>query len=147
MVVDVRNAYEIRIGKFKGAVDPQTDSFRDFPAWANQHLSSGSQELCKGDHGEPKAESQALLNEEANINVMNQSSNPQRIAMYCTGGIRCEKATSFLINQGFQEVGYSIHTHELATFFHKDSVKKDLQIMSCHLTWLFAILWYYQKLF
>lgn len=104
MVVDVRNAYEIRIGKFKGAVDPQTDSFRDFPAWANQHLSSGSQEVCKGDHGELQAESQALLNEEANINVMNQSSNPQRIAMYCTGGIRCEKATSFLINQGFQEV-------------------------------------------
>ncbi|WP_134726838.1 rhodanese-related sulfurtransferase [Paracoccus luteus] len=70
-VIDTRNAYEVAIGTFRGAVDPGTRSFRDFPAWwrANAGRFAG-----------------------------------KRIAMFCTGGIRCEKSTNFLLAQGVPEV-------------------------------------------
>ena len=70
-VIDTRNAYEVAIGSFAGAVDPGTDSFRDFPAWweANAHRFAG-----------------------------------KRIAMFCTGGIRCEKSTNYLMSQGVTDV-------------------------------------------
>ncbi len=71
MVIDTRNDYETAIGTFRGALDPKTKTFREFPDWvkANPAL-----------HDKPK------------------------IAMYCTGGIRCEKATAFMKAQGFEEV-------------------------------------------
>ena len=70
-VIDTRNDYEVAIGTFRGAVDPGTRSFRDFPAWwrANAGRFAG-----------------------------------QRIAMFCTGGIRCEKSTNFLLAEGVPEV-------------------------------------------
>jgi UPF0176 protein len=71
IVIDTRNDYETAIGIFKGAVDPQTKTFREFPEWVKQNA---------GLHNKPK------------------------IAMYCTGGIRCEKATAFMKQQGFDEV-------------------------------------------
>jgi UPF0176 protein len=71
IVIDTRNDYETAIGIFKGAVDPQTKSFREFPDWVKNNA---------GLHNKPK------------------------IAMYCTGGIRCEKATAFMKEQGFDEV-------------------------------------------
>jgi UPF0176 protein len=70
-VIDTRNAYETAIGSFEGAVDPGTESFRDFPAWW-----------------------------EAN----KERFHNKRIAMFCTGGIRCEKSTNWLIGQGVEEV-------------------------------------------
>jgi UPF0176 protein len=71
IVIDTRNDYETAIGLFKGAVDPKTKTFREFPEWVRQNT---------GLHDKPK------------------------IAMYCTGGIRCEKATAFMKDQGFDEV-------------------------------------------
>ncbi|MBY0613295.1 MAG: rhodanese-related sulfurtransferase [Beijerinckiaceae bacterium] len=71
LVIDTRNAYETRIGTFKGALDPQTDSFRDFPAYVRDNL---------------------------------DPARHRKIAMFCTGGIRCEKATSFMKQAGFDEV-------------------------------------------
>ena len=71
IVVDTRNDYETAIGMFKGAVDPNTRTFREFPDWVRSNA---------GLHAKPK------------------------IAMYCTGGIRCEKATAFMKEQGFDEV-------------------------------------------
>ncbi|MCW5708484.1 rhodanese-related sulfurtransferase [Shinella sp.] len=71
IVIDTRNDYETAIGMFKGAVDPNTKTFREFPDWVRGHT---------GLHNKPK------------------------IAMYCTGGIRCEKATAFMKEQGFDEV-------------------------------------------
>ncbi|MBU3029098.1 rhodanese-related sulfurtransferase [Paracoccus marinaquae] len=70
-VIDTRNDYEVGIGTFRGAVDPGTGSFRDFPAWwqANAHRFHN-----------------------------------KRIAMFCTGGIRCEKSTNYLLSQGVEEV-------------------------------------------
>lgn len=70
-VIDTRNSYETSIGMFNGAIDPGTESFRDFPAWweANRAQFEG-----------------------------------KRIAMYCTGGIRCEKSTAYLRSQGVAEV-------------------------------------------
>ena len=75
LVIDTRNHYETAIGSFDGAIDPGTDSFRDFPHWAETKL-------------------RPLVDETA----------PKRIAMFCTGGIRCEKASSYLQHQGFGEV-------------------------------------------
>jgi UPF0176 protein len=72
MVIDTRNAYETAIGSFAGAVDPQTDSFREFPAWA-----------------------QALAE---------TKDRPKKLAMFCTGGIRCEKASALMQQMGFDEV-------------------------------------------
>src|SRR5690606_3750104 len=70
-VIDTRNDYEIGLGTFRGAVDPGTRSFRDFPAWW-----------------------------EANRDRFHN----KRIAMFCTGGIRCEKSTNYLLSQGVDEV-------------------------------------------
>ncbi|MDT8428347.1 MAG: rhodanese-related sulfurtransferase [Pseudomonadales bacterium] len=71
LVIDTRNHYEVEIGTFHNAIDPGTESFREFPAYVQQHL------------------------------------NPDRhkkVAMFCTGGIRCEKSTAYLKQQGFAEV-------------------------------------------
>ncbi|KAG0489564.1 hypothetical protein HPP92_006427 [Vanilla planifolia] len=88
VLIDVRNMYETRIGKFKGAIDPCTASFREFPSWADNTFQldkSNSQPDCED----------AKLQEPPRL---------PRIAMYCTGGIRCEKASSFLLSKGFEEV-------------------------------------------
>lgn len=74
MVVDTRNDYEVAIGQFKGAVNPHTKSFRQFPDWA-----------------------QALAD-------MPEDNRPKKLAMYCTGGIRCEKSTALMKQIGFDEV-------------------------------------------
>lgn len=71
LVIDTRNDYEVAIGSFEGAVNPHTQSFREFPAWAREHL---------------------------------DPARHKKIAMFCTGGIRCEKSTSFLVSEGFEEV-------------------------------------------
>ena len=75
VVIDTRNEYEIKIGNFAGALNPHTSSFREFPAWVQKHL-------------KPLIEKNPSL----------------KIGMYCTGGIRCEKATSYLIEEGFPDV-------------------------------------------
>jgi len=71
VVIDTRNDYEVGIGTFEGAVNPETKAFRDFPEWF---------ERFKGTNKKPK------------------------IAMFCTGGIRCEKSTAFLKSQGLDDV-------------------------------------------
>jgi len=75
ILIDTRNDYEVALGSFSGAVDPHTKSFREFPDWFRAHRD----ELLAG--GEAPA-----------------------IAMFCTGGIRCEKATAFLKAEGLDEV-------------------------------------------
>ncbi|MBA3814116.1 MAG: rhodanese-related sulfurtransferase [Alphaproteobacteria bacterium] len=70
LLIDVRNDYEVKIGTFQGALNPQTQSFRKFPEFVKT--------LDKSKH--------------------------RRIAMCCTGGIRCEKASSYMLSQGFEEV-------------------------------------------
>jgi UPF0176 protein len=71
IVIDTRNAYEVSIGTFRGAVDPATASFREFPAWVDAH-----REELEG----------------------------RKVAMFCTGGIRCEKATAYVKSLGFEDV-------------------------------------------
>ncbi len=71
LLVDTRNDYEIEVGTFKGAINPETDNFRQFPNWVDKQL---------------------------------KPAKKQRVAMFCTGGIRCEKATSLLLEQGVEEV-------------------------------------------
>ncbi|XP_062180034.1 rhodanese-like domain-containing protein 7 isoform X2 [Phragmites australis] len=98
VVIDVRNMYEIRIGKFKRAVDPCTNSFREFPTWVDQFqlAESDTQEAgVSNDHGTDRSAE--------DLNASKSKQLP-RVAMYCTGGIRCEKASSFLLSKGFKEV-------------------------------------------
>lgn len=71
LVVDTRNDYEVMIGTFKGAINPKTHTFREFPEYVKTHLSSQKN---------------------------------KKIAMFCTGGIRCEKSTAYLKELGFDEV-------------------------------------------
>ncbi len=71
LIIDTRNDYEVSIGAFDGAIDPQTKSFRDFPDWFRK------------------------FREENDI---------KKVAMYCTGGIRCEKSTAFLRTEGIDDV-------------------------------------------
>lgn len=71
MLIDTRNDYEYQVGTFKNAINPNTDSFREFPEYlANQVLPN----------------------------------RPKKVAMFCTGGIRCEKSTAYLKEQGVEEV-------------------------------------------
>ncbi|MGZ8165762.1 MAG: oxygen-dependent tRNA uridine(34) hydroxylase TrhO [Methylobacter sp.] len=71
ILVDTRNDYEVKVGTFKNAINPNTESFRDFPQYVKDNLDPDKH---------------------------------QKIAMFCTGGIRCEKSTAFLKEQGFNEV-------------------------------------------
>jgi len=71
LLVDTRNDYEVQVGTFKDALNPKTDSFREFPDYVKQQL-------------DPKKHT--------------------KVAMFCTGGIRCEKSTAYLKEQGFDEV-------------------------------------------
>ncbi|CAL5189543.1 unnamed protein product [Lathyrus oleraceus] len=98
VVIDVRNNYETRIGKFKGAVDPCTTSFREFPSWVEERF-----ELMRTDAEYPKVD---VNHSDQSGEKETESTKQQlpRIAMYCTGGIRCEKASSLLLSQGFKEV-------------------------------------------
>lgn len=94
----MRNNYETRIGKFKGAVDPCTTSFREFPSWVDEHF-----QLTETDDREhPKVEVNSVQPAEKEMD--NKRQHMPRVAMYCTGGIRCEKATSLLLSKGFKEV-------------------------------------------
>lgn len=71
MLIDTRNDYEVEVGTFQGALNPKTQSFRDFPDYAARTL---------------------------------PANKDQKIAMFCTGGIRCEKSTAYLKSQGYSEV-------------------------------------------
>lgn len=71
ILIDTRNDYEVDIGTFKGAVDPKTTTFREFPQYVAKHF---------------------------------DPSKHKKVAMFCTGGIRCEKASSYMMDQGFEEV-------------------------------------------
>ncbi len=106
-VIDTRNAYEVGIGSFEGAIDPGTACFRDFPAWwdANGHRFGG-----------------------------------RKVAMYCTGGIRCEKATSYLLSQGVEQVfhlkggilGYLEEVPEWESLWHGECFVFDQRVSVCH---------------
>ncbi|KAL2614161.1 hypothetical protein R1flu_025853 [Riccia fluitans] len=103
VTVDVRNDYEIRIGKFKGAVDPETQAFREFPAWVEKRFRLKEESSRRGEddqHVEMRAGKLPDSVEQYDATTL----KPKRIAMYCTGGIRCEKATSYFIEKGFDEV-------------------------------------------
>ncbi len=71
LLIDTRNDYECSIGSFKGAVDPHTTSFREFPEYVRSQLNPDKQ---------------------------------KKVAMFCTGGIRCEKASAYMLQEGFDEV-------------------------------------------
>lgn len=71
LIIDTRNRYEFKAGTFKNAIDPETDTFREFPQYVADKLADAKD---------------------------------KKIAMFCTGGIRCEKSTSLLLQEGFQEV-------------------------------------------
>jgi len=71
IVVDTRNDYEYEIGTFRGAINPNTQTFRQFPDFVRKNLNSDRH---------------------------------KKVAMFCTGGIRCEKASSYMLEQGFEEV-------------------------------------------
>ncbi len=71
ILIDTRNDYEYEIGSFKNAINPNTETFRQFPKFVKDNL-------------DPKKN--------------------KKVAMFCTGGIRCEKSTAYLIEQGFEEV-------------------------------------------
>ena len=122
LVIDTRNNYEYAIGTFEGAVDPATTTFRQFPKWVDD-----------------------------NLKQLPEESKPKKIAMFCTGGIRCEKATAFMLEQGFEEVYHlqggilkyleevpqdqSLWKGECFVFDQRVSVKHGLQVGNydlCH---------------
>ncbi len=71
LLIDTRNSYEVQIGTFRNAVNPDTETFREFPAYVKEHL---------------------------------DPARHRKVAMFCTGGIRCEKSTAYLKELGFNEV-------------------------------------------
>lgn len=71
VVIDNRNSFEFKLGRFKGAIDPGVLHFRDFPAWVEDHMPEWRQA-------------------------------GKKVAMYCTGGIRCEKTSAWLLDRGLE---------------------------------------------
>ena len=118
VLIDTRNDYEVAIGSFKGAIDPKTKNFREFPEFVENHF------------------------------------DPQKhknVAMFCTGGIRCEKASSLMKKMGFENVYHlkggilkyleempaekSLWDGECFVFDQRVSVKHGLELGSydqCH---------------
>ncbi len=74
IIIDTRNNYEYSIGTFRDSLNPKTTKFREFPKWINKQKFSAKDKKNK------------------------------KIAMFCTGGIRCEKASSLMKKQGFENV-------------------------------------------
>ncbi|KAM5556888.1 rhodanese-like domain-containing protein 7 [Rosa sericea] len=99
VVIDVRNNYETRIGKFKGAVDPCTKAFREFPSWVEDQFQPSESE-----NGHTETNANSSDGSTKNKPEISKPKTPPRVAMYCTGGIRCEKASSYLLSKGFEEV-------------------------------------------
>ncbi|MFM7341177.1 MAG: rhodanese-related sulfurtransferase [Betaproteobacteria bacterium] len=79
VLIDTRNDYEVQVGTFEGAINPRTRSFSELPQWLAQQVQPGG-----------------LLAE--------RSGRKPKVAMFCTGGIRCEKSTALLRTMGFEEV-------------------------------------------
>jgi UPF0176 protein len=79
VLIDTRNDYEVSIGTFEGAINPATASFSELPGWVEREMAEGGK-LAAADGKKP------------------------RVAMFCTGGIRCEKSTALLRSHGFEEV-------------------------------------------
>ena len=121
LLIDVRNDYECSIGTFNNSVNPKTKTFKDFPKWVD------SQDFSESDK------------------------NSKKVAMFCTGGIRCEKASSYMKNEGFNDVYHlkggilkyfesvdednSLWQGECFVFDDRVSVKQDLSVGSydmCH---------------
>ena len=121
ILIDTRNDYECAIGTFKNAINPKTVRFRDFPKWVKTQ------------------------------NFSKEDKKNKKIAMFCTGGIRCEKASSFMMNDGFKDVNHlkggvlkyfedvpekkSLWLGECFVFDDRVSVKHDLKVGSydmCH---------------
>lgn len=78
IVIDTRNNYEVAIGTFKNAINPETTNFREFADYVEEKLKP--------------------------MGNMGKGDKSKKIAMFCTGGIRCEKSTSFLLQEGFENV-------------------------------------------
>ena len=74
LLIDTRNSYEYAIGTFKNSINPKTANFKEFPEWVNKQQFSETDKKQK------------------------------KVAMFCTGGIRCEKASAFMKNEGFEKV-------------------------------------------
>ena len=121
LLIDTRNDYEYSIGSFKDSINPNTQKFRDFPEW------------LKGQ------------------NFTQEDKNSKKVAMFCTGGIRCEKASSLMKNDGFKKVYHlkggilkyfesvskenSLWDGECFVFDDRVSVKHDLSVWDydmCH---------------
>ena len=114
LLIDTRNDYEYSIGSFKDSINPNTQKFRDFPKW------------LKGQ------------------NFTQEDKNSKKVAMFCTGGIRCEKASSLMKNEGFKKVYHlkggilkyfesvskenSLWDGECFVFDDRVSVKHDLSV-------------------
>ena len=114
LLIDTRNDYEYSIGSFKDSINPKTQKFRDFPEW------------LKGQ------------------NFTQEDKNSKKVAMFCTGGIRCEKASSLMKNEGFKKVYHlkggilkyfesvskenSLWDGECFVFDDRVSVKHDLSV-------------------
>lgn len=79
IVIDTRNDYEVEIGSFKNAIDPKVKAFSDLPEWIAHEQAPGGR-------------------------LQNAGTAKPKVAMFCTGGIRCEKSTAFMRMQGFDEV-------------------------------------------
>ena len=112
LVIDTRNSYEIDIGTFESAVDPQTQHFSEFPEYLtklageydwdyHQEASNNNQVQKKQDGDGGDGKDNETTNESTNppppTTTTKKKSPPKAIAMFCTGGIRCEKATSYAL--------------------------------------------------
>ena len=96
IIIDTRNHYEVDIGTFKNATNPNTSTFRELPSFIEENL-------------DPKT--------------------PKKIAMFCTGGIRCEKATSLMLGKGFKDV-YQL---EGGILKYLETIDKDKSLSLIHI--------------
>jgi len=132
-VIDTRNNYEIEVGTFQNAINPNTECFQEFPSWLRN-----AAKICNYDNDDDDVKKMGENNDknESSIDKDNEDGhekqkqpnitpNPKAIAMFCTGGIRCEKATSYVLSAKLFPENVPIYHLEGGILAYLDNIKDD----------------------
>ena len=124
LVIDTRNTYEIDIGTFDGAIDPKTKHFSEFPDYLEKLAREYDWTKHYGDESDDKEQEKTAISLQETVN--NQKKKPPKaIAMFCTGGIRCEKATSYALQSNLFPKNMPIYHLEGGILAYLDHVSQE----------------------
>ena len=124
LVIDTRNSYEIDIGTFESAVDPQTKHFSEFPDYLTKLAGEYDWDYQEASNNQVQKEQDDETTTNETTTTTKKKPPPKAIAMFCTGGIRCEKATSYALQSNLFPSNLPIYHLEGGILSYLDDVAK-----------------------